>query len=68
MKIIERFEFQFAGWWRLVFGVSSAVLLTTAAFFMAFGSGSVQDWNAPGDIQSEMEAVEEPSRLDSVLE
>ncbi|XP_045468044.1 sialin-like [Harmonia axyridis] len=66
--VSEGLHGSFAGWWRLVFGVSSAVLLTTAAFFMAFGSGSVQDWNAPGDVQSEMEAVEEPSRLDSVLE
>lgn len=52
----------------MVFGVSSAVLLTTATFFMAMGSGSVQDWNAPGDIEPELEPIEEPSRLESVLE
>lgn len=59
---------QFAGWWRLVFGVSSAVLLITATFFMGLGSGSVQDWNAPVDCEPELETVEEPSRLESVLE
>ncbi|XP_015840882.1 sialin [Tribolium castaneum] len=66
--VSEGLHGSFAGWWRLVFGVSSAVLLTTAAFFMAMGSGSVQDWNAPGDIEPELEPMEEPSRLDSVLE
>ncbi|KAJ8974732.1 hypothetical protein NQ317_010610 [Molorchus minor] len=69
LKLVYGFSIEyFAGWWRLVFGVSSAVLLTTAAIFMAMGSGSVQDWNAPGDIESEMEPIEEPSRLESVLE
>lgn len=63
------FETKFAGWWRLVFGVSSAVLLTTAAFFMAWGSGSVQYWNEPPEsVEPEPEPVEEPSRLESVLE
>lgn len=56
----------------MVFGVSSAVLLTTATFFMAMGSGSVQEWNETNDIESRMEGeaetVEEPSRLESVLE
>lgn len=51
-----------------MFGVSSAVLLTTATFFMAIGSGSIQDWNAPCDFELEKEQVEEPSRLESVLE
>lgn len=51
-----------------MFGVSSAVLLATATFFMAMGSGSVQEWNAPGDIEPEVEPTEEPSRLESVLE
>lgn len=51
-----------------MFGVSSAVLLSTAAFFMAFGSGSVQDWNAPGDVIPELEPIEEPCKCDSVLE
>lgn len=52
-----------------MFGVSSAVLLITATFFMTMGSGSVQDWNAPGDLLPELEPIEEePSRLDPVLE
>ncbi|GJQ69609.1 hypothetical protein Trydic_g6702 [Trypoxylus dichotomus] len=66
--VSEGLHGSFAGWWRLVFGVSSAVLLTTATFFMAIGSGSVQDWNAPCDFELEKEQVEEPSRLESVLE
>lgn len=32
------------------------------------GSGSVQDWNKPGDCEPELEVIEEPSRLESVLE
>ncbi|CAH1175771.1 unnamed protein product [Phaedon cochleariae] len=66
--VSEGLHGSFAGWWRLVFGVSSAVLLLTAGAFMAMGSGSIQDWNAPGDNESIVEAVEEPSRLESVLE
>ncbi|KAK5649238.1 hypothetical protein RI129_000267 [Pyrocoelia pectoralis] len=66
--VSEGLHGSFAGWWRLVFGVSSAVLLITATFFMTMGSGSVQDWNAPGDYESEAEPIEEPSRLESVPE
>ncbi|CAH0553795.1 unnamed protein product [Brassicogethes aeneus] len=67
--VSEGLHGSFAGWWRLVFGVSSAVLLTTATFFMAMGSGSVQDWNAPGDLViGPEEPTQEPSRLESVLE
>ncbi|KAF2886121.1 hypothetical protein ILUMI_20051 [Ignelater luminosus] len=67
--VSEGLHGSFAGWWRLVFGVSSAVLLITATFFMTMGSGSVQDWNAPGDLPPELEPIEEePSRLDSVPE
>lgn len=58
--------FQFAGWWRLVFGASSAVLLITATAFMAYGSGSVQDWNNPeievlDNITPEIQELEENS-------
>ncbi|XP_057653518.1 sialin-like [Diorhabda carinulata] len=66
--VSEGLHGSFAGWWRLVFGVSSAVLLVTATFFMVMGSGSIQDWNEPGNVQSEPEYEEEPSRLESVLE
>lgn len=66
--VSEGLHGSFAGWWRLIFGISSTALLVTAAVFMIFGSGSKQSWNAPGDIQPEPEMVEEPSRLESVLE
>ncbi|XP_017781574.1 PREDICTED: sialin-like [Nicrophorus vespilloides] len=66
--VSEGLHGSFAGWWRLVFGVSSAVLLTTATFFMAWGSGSVQDWDTSCEFEPEKELVEEASRLDSVLE
>ncbi|XP_076287710.1 sialin isoform X1 [Lasioglossum baleicum] len=33
-----------AGSWRLVFGVASVVLLTTAAVFLALGKGTPQPW------------------------
>ena len=36
--------FQIAGSWRLVFGVASVVLLTTAAVFLALGKGVPQPW------------------------
>ncbi|PSN51173.1 hypothetical protein C0J52_06075 [Blattella germanica] len=38
----------FAGSWRLVFGVAAFVLAATATTFMAIGSGSVQPWNSDG--------------------
>nr|CAH7751468.1 unnamed protein product [Callosobruchus chinensis] len=66
--VSEGLHGSFAGWWRLVFGFSSVTLLVTATIFMAFGSGSVQDWNVCGDCEIELETVEEPSKLESVLE
>lgn len=36
--------FKIAGSWRLVFGVASVVLLTTAAVFLALGKGVPQPW------------------------
>lgn len=67
--VSEGLHGSFAGWWRLVFGASSAVLLMTSTFFMIVGSGSEQDWNAaPCDFEQEREVVEEASRLESVLE
>ncbi|ENN76129.1 hypothetical protein D910_04909 [Dendroctonus ponderosae] len=67
--VSEGLHGSFAGWWRLVFGASTAILLFTAIFFMIWGSGSVQDWNESENEPSiELEDVEEPSRLDSVLE
>jgi len=41
-KFVDRF--QIAGSWRLVFGVASVVLLTTAAVFLALGKGVPQPW------------------------
>ncbi|XP_076267942.1 sialin-like isoform X1 [Rhynchophorus ferrugineus] len=67
--VSEGLHGSFAGWWRFVFGASTAILLSTASFFLICGSGSVQDWNdSQKDFPIEMEIVEEPSRLDSVLE
>lgn len=43
-----------------MFGASSAVLLITAAAFMAFGSGSVQDWNTPEDLEIREQQPEIP--------
>lgn len=37
-------KFQIAGSWRLVFGVASVVLLSTAAVFLALGKGVPQPW------------------------
>ncbi|XP_028127894.1 sialin-like [Diabrotica virgifera virgifera] len=65
--VFEGLHGSFAGWWRLIFGTSSVVLLFTGGYFMMMGSGSIQDWNAPGNVQPEPEP-EEPSRLESVLE
>ncbi|XP_065157399.1 sialin-like [Atheta coriaria] len=66
--VSEGLHGSFAGWWRLVFGACSAVLLITATVFMGMGSGSIQDWNAECDFEVEKEIVEEASRLESVLE
>ncbi|CAG9769291.1 unnamed protein product [Ceutorhynchus assimilis] len=70
--VSEGLHGSFAGWWRLVFGISTAILLFTSIFFMIWGSGSVQYWNEPEKEGSLYELedvdVEEPSRLDSVLE
>lgn len=35
---------QIAGSWRLVFGVASVVLLSTASVFLALGKGTQQPW------------------------
>ncbi|XP_063243181.1 sialin-like [Bacillus rossius redtenbacheri] len=45
--ITEGLHGSLPGSWRLVFGVASGVLVVTAVFFMAVGSGSVQSWNNP---------------------
>ncbi|XP_050308840.1 sialin-like [Anthonomus grandis grandis] len=68
--VSEGLHGSFAGWWRLVFGASTAILLSTAIFFMICGSGSVQHWNEPEEKEAivELDDFEEPSRLDSVLE
>lgn len=58
--VTEGLHGSFAGWWRLVFGASSAVLLITATAFMAFGSGSVQDWNTPEDLEIREQQPEIP--------
>ncbi|GLV43628.1 uncharacterized protein CBL_07045 [Carabus blaptoides fortunei] len=72
--VSEGLHGSFAGWWRLVFGASSAVLLITATAFMAIGSGSVQDWNNPETDETDSitpeipELVEDSPDIDALIE
>jgi hypothetical protein len=58
--------FQFPGSWRLIFGVTTLVLVATASTFLAFGSGAEQAWNKTATEETlEIPTVQHEASVDS---